>query len=128
MESSVPLPETEDEIRAEHERQQAREASESFASGHAEWEGVASAEPRGDEALAEQLEAEGLPVAALDVPARGGGESRRRRGARNGFAPSPPRARRSRSSPAAAWSGRSCRTTRSPSSAASGPDRLRPVG
>jgi hypothetical protein len=62
-ESSVPLPETEDEIRAEHERQQAREASESFASGHAEWEVRVSLPSReATEALAEQLEAEGLPV------------------------------------------------------------------
>ena len=62
-ESSVPLPETEGEIRAEHERQQAREASESFASGHAEWEVRVSLPSReATEALAEQLEAEGLPV------------------------------------------------------------------
>ena len=62
-ESSVPLPETEGEIRAEHERQQAREASESFASGHAEWEvRVALPSREATEALAEQLEAEGLPV------------------------------------------------------------------
>jgi hypothetical protein len=62
-ESTVPLPETEDEIRAEHDRQQAREASESFASGHAEWEVRVSLPSReATEALAERLEAEGLPV------------------------------------------------------------------
>jgi hypothetical protein len=61
--ASVPLPETEDEIHAEHERQQAREASESFASGHAEWEVRVSLPSReATEALAEQLGAEGLPV------------------------------------------------------------------
>jgi hypothetical protein len=61
--ASVPLPETEDEIQAEHERQQEREASESFASGHAEWEVRVSLPSReATEALAEQLEAEGLPV------------------------------------------------------------------
>jgi len=61
--ASVPLPETDDEIQAEHERQQAREASESFASGHAEWEVRVSLPSRGaTEALAEQLEDEGLPV------------------------------------------------------------------
>jgi hypothetical protein len=60
---SVPLPETEDEVQAEHERQQAREALESFASGHAEWE-VRVALPSRDatETLAAQLESEGLPV------------------------------------------------------------------
>jgi hypothetical protein len=61
--ASVPLPETEDEIHAEHERQQAREASESFASGHAEWEVRVSLPSReATEALAGQLGAEGLPV------------------------------------------------------------------
>ena len=57
------LPETEDEIQAEHDRQQDREAEESFASGHAEWE-VRVSLPSHDatEALAAQLEAEGLPV------------------------------------------------------------------
>jgi hypothetical protein len=61
--ASVPLPETEEEINAEHERQQAREASESFARGHAEWEvRVALPSREATEAVAEQLEAEGLPV------------------------------------------------------------------
>jgi len=61
--ASMPLPETEDEIRAEHERQQAREASESFSSGRAEWEVRVSLPSRGaTETLAEQLEGGGLPV------------------------------------------------------------------
>lgn len=60
---SVPLPETEDEIQAEHERQQEREAEESFASGHAEWEVRVSLPSRdATEALSAQLETEGLPV------------------------------------------------------------------
>jgi hypothetical protein len=60
---SVPLPETAEEIQAEHERQQAREASESFASGHAEWEVRVSLPDReATDELARQLEAEGLPV------------------------------------------------------------------
>ena len=60
---SVPLPESDEELQAEHERQQAREASESFASGHAEWEVRVSLPSReATEALAEQLEAEELPV------------------------------------------------------------------
>ena len=36
--AGVPLPQTDEDVRAEHERQQAREAAESQASGHAEWE------------------------------------------------------------------------------------------
>ena len=60
---SVPLPQSDEELQAEHERQQAREASESFASGHAEWEVRVSLPSReATEALAEQLEAEELPV------------------------------------------------------------------
>jgi hypothetical protein len=60
---SVPLPETAGEIQAEHERQQQREASESFASGHAEWEVRVSLPDRdATDALAEQLRTEGLPV------------------------------------------------------------------
>jgi hypothetical protein len=60
---SVPLPETADEIQAEHERQQQREAAESFASGHAEWEVRVSLPGReATDALADQLRAEGLPV------------------------------------------------------------------
>jgi hypothetical protein len=61
--ASVPLPETEEEVRAEHDRQQAREASESLASGHAEWEVRVSLPSReATDALADQLESEGLPV------------------------------------------------------------------
>jgi hypothetical protein len=61
--ASEPLPETPEEVQAEHERQQEREASESFASGHAEWEVRVSLPSReATEALAAQLEAEGLPV------------------------------------------------------------------
>ena len=60
---SVPLPETADELQAEHERQQEREAAESFASGHAGWEVRVSLPDReATDALAEQLQAEGLPV------------------------------------------------------------------
>ena len=60
---SVRLPETDDEIEVEHERQQEREASESIASGHAEWEVRVSLPDRdATDALAEQLQAEGLPV------------------------------------------------------------------
>lgn len=60
---SVPLPGTADELQAEHERQQQREASESFTSGHAEWEVRVSLPSRdATDALAEQLQAEGLPV------------------------------------------------------------------
>jgi hypothetical protein len=59
----VPLPRTEDELEAERARQQAREAAESRESGHAEWE-VRIELPTHEEteALADRLEAEGIPV------------------------------------------------------------------
>jgi hypothetical protein len=61
--AAEPLPETEAEIRAEHERQQEREAAESFAQGHAEWEvRVALPGREATEALADRLSAEGFPV------------------------------------------------------------------
>ena len=60
---SVPLPRTEEEWRAEHSRQQDREAAESRASGHAEWE-VRIELPSHEETvgLADRLEAAGIPV------------------------------------------------------------------
>ncbi|HEY3070445.1 MAG TPA: hypothetical protein VGJ34_09010 [Gaiellaceae bacterium] len=60
---SVRLPETAEELRAEHERLQDREAAESMEKGRAEWE-VRIALPSHDEtvALAERLESEGIPV------------------------------------------------------------------
>jgi hypothetical protein len=61
--ANVPLPQTEEEVEAEHERQQAREASESLESGHAEWEVRISLPSReATHELAERLEAEGIPV------------------------------------------------------------------
>jgi hypothetical protein len=61
--ASVPLPRTEEEWEAEHERLQAREAAESRASGRAEWE-VRVELPSHEEtvALAGRLESEGIPV------------------------------------------------------------------
>ena len=61
--ASVPLPETEAEVSAEHESLQEREAAESIEKGRAEWE-VRIELPTHEEtvALAEQLEAEGVPV------------------------------------------------------------------
>jgi hypothetical protein len=63
MEPSIPLPRTEAEIAAARGRREAREAAESAAAGHAEWE-VRIELPGRDEtvALAERLEAEGIPV------------------------------------------------------------------
>lgn len=62
-EASIPLPSTEDEVRAEHERMQEREAAHSRASGHAEWEVRASLPTRhATEELADRLEADGIPV------------------------------------------------------------------
>ena len=61
--AAVPLPQTEEEIEAEHERQQAREAAESLASGQAEWEVRVSLPSReATDALADRLEADGIPV------------------------------------------------------------------
>ena len=105
-----------DEIQAEHARQQAREAAESLASGHAEWEVRVFSQPRGDRRLADRLEGEGIPVTRrstfLLVGAVNEDEATR------GGTP-PPRGsggRASRSSRAAPWSGRSAHATRSPSS------------
>jgi hypothetical protein len=60
---SVPLPETAEELRAEHERLQEREAAESTEKGRAEWE-VRIELPSHEEtvALAERLDSEGIPV------------------------------------------------------------------
>jgi hypothetical protein len=61
--AGVPLPQTETEVEAERGRQQAREASESLESGHAEWEvRVALPTRESTHELAEKLEAEGIPV------------------------------------------------------------------
>ena len=61
--ANVPLPQTEEEVEAEHERQQAREAAESLESGHAEWEVRISLPSReATHELAERLEADGIPV------------------------------------------------------------------
>jgi hypothetical protein len=61
--AGIPLPQTNEEIAAEHERQQAREAAESLASGHAEWEVRVSLPSReATDELADRLEGEGTPV------------------------------------------------------------------
>jgi hypothetical protein len=61
--ASVPLPETEAEVSAEHERLQEREAAESIEKGRAEWEvRIELPTHEATVALAEQLEAEGVPV------------------------------------------------------------------
>ena len=61
--AGVPLPETEEELRAERDRQQAREAAESLESGEAEWEVRISLPSReATHELAERLEGEGIPV------------------------------------------------------------------
>ncbi len=61
--ASVPLPETEEEIQVEHDRQQAREAAVSRASGLAEWEvRVELPDRETTDAFADRLEAEGVPV------------------------------------------------------------------
>jgi hypothetical protein len=60
---SVPLPRTEEEVRAEHERQQEREAAESRERERAAWEvRVELADHEETESLAERLESRGIPV------------------------------------------------------------------
>jgi hypothetical protein len=61
--AALPLPQTVDELQAEHERLQEREAAESLARGRAEWE-VRIELPTHEETvrLAERLESEGIPV------------------------------------------------------------------
>jgi hypothetical protein len=61
--ASVPLPRTEEEWRAEHERLQAREEAESRRTGYAEWEvRVELPDHEATADLAERLEREGVPV------------------------------------------------------------------
>jgi hypothetical protein len=60
---SVPMPRTEEELEAEHERLQEREAAESLEKGRSEWEvRVELASHEDTDALAERLESEGVPV------------------------------------------------------------------
>jgi len=60
---SIPLPESADELAAEHDRRQAREAEESRKSGEAQWEvRVTLATHEDMEALADRLESEGIPL------------------------------------------------------------------
>jgi hypothetical protein len=61
--ASEPLPQTEEDVEGERARQQAREAAHSRETGHAEWE-VRIELPTHEEtgALADRLEAEGVPV------------------------------------------------------------------
>ncbi len=61
--AAVPLPESAEEIQAERDRHQAREAAESRASGHAEWEvRVEFADRETTDEFADRLEQEGVPV------------------------------------------------------------------
>lgn len=61
--AAVPLPASDEETRAEHERLQQREAAESLEKGRAEWE-VRIELPDHEQtlALAERLESEGVPI------------------------------------------------------------------
>jgi hypothetical protein len=61
--ASVPLPATDEEFRAEHERLQEREAEESLEKGRAEWEVRAELASHEETVrFAERLESEGIPV------------------------------------------------------------------
>jgi len=60
---SVPMPRTEEQLEAEHERLQEREAAQSLEKGRSEWEvRVELASHEDTVALAERLESEGIPV------------------------------------------------------------------
>jgi hypothetical protein len=60
---SIPLPQTDEEVAAEHERLQEREAAESEGTGAAQWEvRVELASHDETVTLAERLESEGFPV------------------------------------------------------------------
>lgn len=60
---SVPLPQTADELAAEHDRRQAREEAESRESGEAQWEvRVTLANADDTDALGDRLDSEGIPV------------------------------------------------------------------
>jgi hypothetical protein len=60
---SVPMPRTEEQLEAEHERLQEREAAESLEKRRSEWEvRVELASHEDTVALAERLESEGIPV------------------------------------------------------------------
>jgi hypothetical protein len=61
--ASVPLPQSEAEVEAEHQRLQQREAAESLETGWAQWEVRIELQTHEETvALAERLEAEGSPV------------------------------------------------------------------
>jgi len=61
--TSVPMPRTEEQLEAEHQRLQEREAAESLEKGRSEWEvRVELASHEDTVALADRLESEGIPV------------------------------------------------------------------
>jgi len=61
--ASVPMPRTDEQLEAEHERLQEREAAESLETGHSQWEvRVELASHEDTVALAERLESEGIPL------------------------------------------------------------------
>jgi hypothetical protein len=61
--AAIPLPASDEEVRAERDLQQEREAAESLSTGEAEWEVRISLPSREDtDELADRLEREGIPV------------------------------------------------------------------
>jgi hypothetical protein len=61
--ASVPMPRTDEQLEAEHERLQEREAAESLETGRSQWEvRVELASHEDTVALAERLESEGIPL------------------------------------------------------------------
>ena len=61
--ASVPMPRTDEQLGAEHERLQEREAAESLEKGRSQWEvRVELASHEDTVALAERLESEGIPL------------------------------------------------------------------
>jgi hypothetical protein len=61
--ASLPMPRTDEQLEAEHERLQEREAAESLETGRSQWEvRVELASHEDTVALAERLESEGIPL------------------------------------------------------------------
>jgi hypothetical protein len=61
--AAVPMPQTEEQLEAEHEHLQEREAAESLEKGRAQWEvRIELASHEDTVALAERLESEGIPL------------------------------------------------------------------
>ena len=117
-----------EEIRAEHARQQAREPPSPWPADTPNGRSGSLSQPRGDRRLADRLGGEGIPVTRRSTFLLVGAVNEDEATAsRSASATRFRRARASRSSRAAPWSGRSA-DNRSPSSEGSAADNVPPVG